>query len=311
MTTLGASDLDVFPLALGANPFGWTSDEQTSHTVLDAFVDGGGNLIDSADSYGDGASESILGSWFERTGRRDDVVLATKISRKSDRRGLDPDTMRAAVSESLERLRTDRIDLLWAHYDDEDTPLADTLAVFEEMVQAGTVRELGISNYEPARITEWLDIAEREGYRKPVALQPEYSLLRRHSYEDARQQLATEHGLSVLPYWGLASGLLTGKYASVDDIKAAPDSRRGGIAERYAGAEAFEVVDLVKEIAAGHDVEPGTVALAWLLGRDGVTAPIASVSKVSQLPSLLAVPDLHLSAEETQRLTAASATVGR
>lgn len=311
MTTLGSSSLDVFPLALGANPFGWTSDESTSHEVLDTFVDGGGNLIDTADSYGDGASESILGTWFERSGRRDDVVLATKISRKSDRRGLAPATIRAAVEESLERLRTDRIDLLWAHYDDADTPLADTLAVLDELVQAGSVVELGISNYEPARITEWLEIAEREGYRKPVALQPEYSLLRRHDFEAERRSLAVEHDLAVLPYWGLASGLLTGKYASVADIKSAPDSRRGGIAERYASPEAFEVVALVQEIAAVHDVEAGTVALSWLLGRDGVTAPIASVSKVSQLPSLLAVPELHLSAEETQRLTAASATVGQ
>ena len=309
MTAIGPTD--VFPLALGANPFGWTSDEATSHEVLDAFVAGGGNLVDTADSYGDGASESILGSWFERTGRRDDVVLATKVSRKSDRRGLAPETVRTAVGESLERLRTDRVDLLWAHYDDEDTPLAQTLEVFEELVQAGNVRELGISNYSPDRVLEWLEIAEREGFRKPVALQPEYSLLRRHDYEDRRQGIATQAGLAVLPYWGLASGLLTGKYADLDAIKAAPDSRRGGIAEGYASPEAFEVVDVVKQVAAAHDAEPGTVALAWLLGRDGVTAPIASVSKVAQLGSLLAAPALQLSADETARLTEASDRVGR
>ncbi|GGF54527.1 oxidoreductase [Marmoricola endophyticus] len=309
MTRIGSTD--VFPLALGANPFGWTSDEATSHEVLDAFVEGGGQVIDTADSYGDGASESILGSWFERSGRRDDVLLATKVGRKSDRRNLRPETVRTAVGESLERLRTDRIDLLWAHYDDEDTPLAETLATFEELVQAGSVGELGISNYSPDRILEWLEIAEREGFRKPVALQPEYSLLRRTSYEDRRQAIATEAGLAVLPYWGLASGLLTGKYDSVEDIKQAADSRRGGIAEGYASPEAFDVVRVVEEVAQAHDAEPGTVALAWLLGRDGVTAPIASVSRVSQLPSLLAVPDLALSAEETARLTEASDAVRR
>ncbi|MCW2756540.1 MAG: yhdN 3, partial [Nocardioidaceae bacterium] len=301
---------DAFPLALGGNPFGWTSDEATSHAVLDAFVDGGGQVVDTSDSYGAGASESIIGSWLASTGRREDVVLASKVSRHPDRRGLAPDTVRLAVDEQLARLRTDHLDVLWAHYDDADTPLEETLATFDELVTAGEVRELGISNYEPARITEWLTLAEQNGWRAPIALQPEYSLLRRHAFEDQRQALAVEHHLAVLPYWGLASGLLTGKYHSLDDLGQASDERRGSIVERYASTAAFAVVDVLREVAAAHDAEPATVALAWLLGRPGITAPIASVSRVAQLPALLAVPALELTDDETTRLTAASDTVG-
>ena len=302
---------DLFPLALGANPFGWTSDEATSHQVLDAFVDGGGRLVDTSDSYGAGASESIIGTWLERTGRRDELFLMSKVSRHPDRPGLAPETVRAAVDEQLTRLQTDHLDLLWAHYDDADTPLEDTLATFQELVEAGTVRELGISNYDPDRISEWVRIAETNGYRAPVALQPEYSLVRRHAYEDRRQALALEHGLAVLPYWGLASGLLSGKYRSLDDLGQASDERRGSIVEKYADPAAFAVVDVLREIASAHDVEPTTVALAWLLTRDGITAPIASVSRPSQLPALLAVPALVLAEDELTRLSEASDAVGQ
>jgi aryl-alcohol dehydrogenase (NADP+) len=298
----------ALPLALGTNSFGWTSDEPTSHAVLDAFVAGGGSLLDTADSYGAGASESIIGSWLESSGRRDDVFLASKVGRHPDRRGLAADTVKLAVDEQLQRLRTDRLDLLWAHFDDPDTPLADTLGAFEELVGAGKVRALGISNYEPDRIREWLRIADEHGYRAPVALQPEYSLLRRHSFEDARRALALEHGLAVLPYWGLASGVLTGKYRSVAD---AQGTRRQGLVERYADERAFAVVDVLREVASAHDAEPATVALAWLLTRPGVTAPIASVSRPEQLPALLAVPSLQLSDDETAALTKASDAVGR
>lgn len=306
MTNLGART--VFPLALGANPFGWTSDEATSHAVLDEFVGGGGQVIDTADSYGAGASETIIGTWLARTGKRDDVVLASKVSRHPERQGLAPATIRLAVDEQLKRLQTNHLDLLWAHYDDQDTPLAETLATFEELVKAGKVRELGISNYEPARITEWVRIAAAEGYRAPIALQPEYSLLRRHAFEDERSALAASYDLAVLPYWGLASGLLTGKYATADDAKG---TQREGLVKRYADEGAFAVVDVVRAIAADSGAAPSTVALAWLLNRPGVTAPIASVSSPEQLPALLAVPELQLSAHETARLTAASDAVGQ
>jgi aryl-alcohol dehydrogenase-like predicted oxidoreductase len=308
VTKLGSSTLDVFPLALGGNAFGWTTDEATSHDVLAAFVDGGGNFVDTSDSYGAGASESILGSWFTKSGRRDEVVLASKVGRHPERRGLGADTVTRAVDESLQRLRTDRLDLLWAHFDDPDTPLEETLGAFDALVQAGKVRELGISNYSPDRIREWLRIADTNGYRTPVGLQPQYSLVRRHEYEDERQALALEHHLAVVPYWGLASGLLTGKYRSAAD---AEGQARQGLVERYASDEAFAVVDVVQEVAADHDAEPSTVALAWLFSRPGVVAPIASVSRVAQLPALLAAPSLELTDDELARLTGVSDTVGQ
>ncbi len=308
MTKLGGSTLDVFPLTLGANPFGWTTDETTSHAVLDAFLEGGGNFVDTADSYGAGASESILGSWFAKRGRREEVVLASKVSRHPDRRGLAADNVVAAVEESLQRLQTDHLDLLWAHYDDPDTPMEETLGAFDRLVRAGKVRELGISNYSPDRIREWLRVADENGFHAPVALQPQYSLLRRHEYEDERQPVALEHDLAVVPYWGLASGLLTGKYRTAADAKG---KARQNLVEGYASDAAFAVVDALREVAEGHDAEPATVALAWLLARPGVVAPIASVSKVAQLSALLAVPCLALTEAETARLTAASDAVGQ
>lgn len=301
MTYIGSHE--IFPLALGTNSFGWTSDEATSHAVLDAFLAGGGSAIDTADSYGAGASESIIGSWLARTGRRDEVFLMSKVSQHPDRRGLAPRTVRLAVEEQLRRLQTDHLDLLWAHFDDPDTPLEETLSTFDEVVRAGKVRELGISNYEPERITQWFSIVTDNGYRAPIALQPEYSLLRRHSYEDQRQALAAEHHLAVMPYWGLAGGLLTGKYLSAADTKG---TAREGIVNRYADGAAFEVVAVLRDVAAAHDAEPATVALAWLLGRPGVVAPIASVSRPEQLPALLAAPELELSVSQSARLTAAS-----
>ncbi|GAA1918182.1 aldo/keto reductase [Nocardioides lentus] len=310
MTRIGSSDLDVRPLALGANPFGWTIDERASHAVLDAFVGAGGDLVDTSDSYGDGhgESEAFIGSWLARTGRRDDVVLATKIGSSRMRPGLAADNVAAGVEESLQRLRTDRIDLLWAHFDDTDTPLGETLGAFQRLVDAGKVREVGISNYSPARIREWTGLVRANGWRAPVALQPEYSLLRRASYETERADLAAEHDLGVLPYWGLASGLLTGKYRSRDDVS----GPRAGLVSGYAEDDAaFEVVAALREVAAAHDAEPASVALAWLGTRPGVVAPIASASRPEQVEALLASTTLPLSSEEVDRLTAASDRVGR
>ncbi|WP_299052367.1 aldo/keto reductase [uncultured Nocardioides sp.] len=310
MVNLGSSDLDVRPLALGANPFGWTIDEAASHRVLDAFVDGGGNFVDTSDSYGDGngESESFIGSWLERTGRRDDVVLATKIGSSRMRPGLAADNVAAGVEESLRRLRTDHLDLLWAHFDDTDTPLGETLAAFQALVDAGSVREVGISNYSPARIREWFGLVQANGWRAPVALQPEYSLLRRADYEAERLELAREHDLGVVPYWVLASGLLTGKYTSREDVTGPRQRLVAGYAEDDA---AFDVVAAVREVAEAHGVEPASVALAWVRDREGVVAPIASASRPEQVDALLASTTLTLTEEETARLTAASDTVGR
>ena len=317
MATIGSSDLEVFPLMLGANTFGWTSDESESHAVLDAFVDGGGNAIDTADSYSafapgnhGGESETVIGSWLAARGRRDDVVIATKVSQHPDFLGLAPDTIRAAADASLQRLQTDHIDLYYAHYDrpDDDTPLVDSLAAFDELIRSGKVRHVGISNFSPERIEEWVATADREGFAAPIALQPHYNLVHRRSYEPQLRDLAIEHDLGVFPYFALASGFLTGKYRTREDLA---DTPREKLTEGYVTDAGLEVVSALDEIAESHKASIATVALAWLLTRPGIVAPIASVSRLDQLPSLLASTSLRLSDDEVDRLTALSDAVGR
>ncbi|WP_299573107.1 aldo/keto reductase [uncultured Williamsia sp.] len=316
MATIGRSDLDVHPLMLGANTFGWTSDEKESHAVLDAFVEAGGNAIDTADSYSafapgnhGGESESVIGSWLTARGDRDDVVIATKVSQHPDFLGLAPDTIRAAADSSLQRLQTDHIDLYYAHYDrpDDDTPLVDSLAAFDELIRSGKVRYVGISNFSPERIEEWVAIADREGFAPPIALQPHYNLVHRRSYEPALRDLALKHDLGVFPYFALASGFLTGKYRTREDLA---DTPREQLTQGYFTDAGLEVVSALDEIATAHDTTIATVALAWLLTRPGIVAPIASVSRLDQLPSLLAATTLRLGDEEIDRLTTLSDNVG-
>ncbi|MBY6349568.1 aldo/keto reductase [Rhodococcoides corynebacterioides] len=314
MTRIGHSDLDVFPLALGANTFGWTADEAASHDIIDAFLGAGGSLIDTADSYSafapgnsGGESETVIGNWFARTGRRDDVVLATKVSRHPDFLGLAASTVAAAADASLKRLQSDHIDLYHAHFDDEGTPLEETVAAFDALVKVGKVRYVGISNYSPERAQAWLDIAEREGFDKPVALQPHYNLVHRQSYEPALQEFATTNHLGVFPYFALASGFLTGKYRTKDDLAG---SARGKMAGGYLSDAGLAVVDALAEIADARDTAIPTVALAWLLTRPGIVAPIASASRIGQLASLTDAPGLSLTDDEIARLTSASDAVG-
>jgi aryl-alcohol dehydrogenase (NADP+) len=219
MATLGTTDLDVFGLNLGGNVFGWTADEATSHAVLDAYADAGGNFVDTADSYmaaapgnRGGESETIIGSWLRRRGRRDDVVIATKVSQHPERKGLAHDNVLAAAEDSLRRLGTDHIDLYYAHFDDPDTPLEETLAAFDALVRQGKVRYVAGSNYSPERVREALAIQDREGWARWVALQPHYNLMERAGFEDGGlRELAEREGLAVLPYFALAKGFLTGK----------------------------------------------------------------------------------------------------
>lgn len=232
---VGHSDLAVLPLALGGNVFGWTADEATSLDVLDAFADAGGSMVDTADGYSHwvpghtgGESEAIIGRWLARRGRRDDVVVATKVSRHPDFLGLAPDTIRGAVHASLQRLGTDHIDLYYAHFDDPSVPLADSLGALSALVDEGLVRYLGISNYTPDRIDEWLAVTERENLHRPVALQPEYNLVER-GFEDGLQARAETYGLGVFPYYALASGFLTGKYRA----DGSPSGPRAGRAAQY------------------------------------------------------------------------------
>ena len=305
---VGDSDLAVLPLALGGNVFGWTADEAESFDVLDAFVAGGGSMVDTADGYSHwvpghegGESEAIIGRWLARRGRRDDVVVATKVSRHPQFLGLAPGTIRGAVHASLQRLGTDHIDLYYAHFDDPSVPLADSLGALSALVDEGLVRYLGISNYTPDRIDEWLAVTDREHLHRPVALQPEYNLVER-GFEDGLQARAETYGLGVFPYYALASGFLTGKYRE----SGAPAGPRAGRASQYLGERGTAVLTVLDEVAAAHAVPDATVALAWLRSRPTVVAPIASARTVAQLPDLLASTTLELTADEVAALDAAS-----
>ncbi|MFS0729249.1 aldo/keto reductase [Curtobacterium sp. 1P10AnD] len=313
MPRIGTSDLTVFPLALGGNVFGWTADEQTSHRVLDAYAGAGGDFVDSADVYSawapgnsGGESERVIGSWLRASGKRDDVVIATKVSQHPEFQGLSASNVAAAARASLERLGTDRIDLYYAHFDDESTPLEETVRAFDQLVREGLVRYTAISNYSRERAEEWIRIASENDLAKPVAIQPHYNLVTREPYESEIAPLAAAEHLGVVPYFALAAGFLTGKYRSKEDFAGAD---REGQVSGYFTDEGLAVVDALDTIASGHGVEIATVALAWLQAQPDVVAPIASARNTDQLPALLASAELELSAEELRTLSDASAKV--
>lgn len=306
MSTLGSSGIEVFPLNLGGNVFGWTSDEATSHQVLDAFTAAGGNFIDTADGYSawvpgnsGGESETIIGKWLTSRNNRNSVVLATKVSQHPQFRGLSAANVTAAADASLARLGTDYIDLYYAHYDDASTPLEETAGAFDALVKAGKVRAVGVSNYTAERIREWFEVARRHGFVLPVAVQPHYNLVARQAYEQNIAPVAAEEGLAVLPYYALASGFLTGKYRTTEDLASSP---RGGGAKAYLNEDGLAVIKVLTEVADAHGVEPASVALAWLRTRPGVAAPIASARTVEQLPALIASATLELTADEIAAL---------
>jgi aryl-alcohol dehydrogenase-like predicted oxidoreductase len=304
---LGTSDLSVFPLNLGGNVFGWTADRQTSFDILDAFAAAGGNFVDTADGYSawvpgntGGESERIIGEWQQLRGNRDEIVIATKVSQHPDFQGLSASNIAAAADASLERLRTDRIDLYYAHFDDESVPLEETVTALSALVDAGKVRYIGISNYSAARVAEWFDIVEARGLHRPVALQPHYNLVER-DYEGELLTIAEHQGLAVLPYYSLASGFLTGKYREGADV----DSPRAGGAQAYLEKHSA-LLPVLDEVAAAHGVSVATVSLAWLRSQSTIVAPIASARTVEQLPDLLASATLELSAEQLSALSEAS-----
>ena len=312
MTHIGTSALDVFPLSLGGNTFGWTSDVAESMAVLDAFVAGGGNFVDTADVYfvskpGNvgGESESILGDWMRLRANRADVVVATKVGKLPSLRGLSAATIAAAAEESLKRLGTDYIDLYYAHADDPATPIAESVAAFNDLLVAGKVRYLGLSNYSAARIREWMLEADAQGAPRPVALQPHYNLVFRNDYEANLLAAALEFDLGVIPYYGLASGFLTGKYRSATD---AVGVTRARAVATYLTPEGLGVVAVLDAIAATHNVATASVALSWLRSRPAVIAPIASARVPEQLPALLVGAELPLTPSELALLDAASTT---
>ncbi|GAA5228415.1 aldo/keto reductase [Paeniglutamicibacter antarcticus] len=312
MTTLGTSNLDIFPLNLGGNTFGWTSDEATSHAVLDAFVEGGGNFVDSADVYSvwaegnsGGESEAIISSWLAK-GVRERLVVATKVSQHPDFPGLSAQNISAAADASLERLGTDYIDLYYAHQYDENTPIIESAAAFDNLVRAGKIRHIGLSNFPAEKIDEWFAVAHAQGFAAPVALQPAYNLVAREEYETKLADVAARHDLAVLPYFSLASGLLTGKYRSAADLEG---KARGHMAGSFLNDRSLGIVEALVSLADGLKVEPATVALAWLRGRDNILAPIASARNIEQLPALMASATLELNDEELRVLNTASEPV--
>lgn len=306
LTTTGGNT--GISLVLGTNTFGWTNTQADAFAVLDAFVGAGGVAIDTADSYSHhvpgnvgGESETMIGEWVRSRGR-DRLVIATKVSAKPSHPGLSAHNVRSALDESLRRLQTDAVDLYYAHYDDPAVPIEETAAAFSELVDLGKVRAIGLSNYEPARIEEWMAVTHRDGLHSPVALQPMYNLVARE-FEATRKPAAEAHGLAVFPYFALASGFLTGKYRDEGD----GGSARDALAKRFLDARGRRVLQALDEVAAMHDVPVSAVAIAWLRGQPTVTAPIASARTIDQLDGLVKGAHLTLSDSELATLTAASA----
>ena len=312
MRELGRSGLKVSPLCFGGNVFGWTANEADSFRLLDRFVDAGFNFIDTADVYSrwapghqGGESETVIGNWLMRSGKRGRVVIATKLGMEMgpDRKGLSAAYIRRAVEESLRRLRTDVIDLYQSHKDDPETPLEETLGAYAELIKAGKVRAIGASNYEAPRLKAALKASARHGLPRYESLQPHYNLVERAHYESGLEALCREEGLGVIPYFSLAAGFLTGKYRSFKDLGQSP---RGQGVAKYLDERGIGILAALDEVAARHRARPAQVALAWLMARPGITAPIASATRLEQLEELIGAAELHLLPEDIERLNRAS-----
>jgi len=309
---LGRSGLTVSPPCFGGNVFGWTAAEADSFRLLDRFVDAGFNFIDTADVYSrwapghqGGESETVIGNWLARSGKRGRVVIATKLGMEMgpDRKGLSAAYIRRAVEESLRRLRTDVIDLYQSHKDDPETPLEETLGAYAELIKAGKVRAIGASNYEAPRLKAALKASARHSLPRYESLQPHYNLVERAHYESGLEALCREEGLGVIPYFSLAAGFLTGKYRSFKDLGQSP---RGQGVAKYLDERGIGILAALDEVAARHKAKPAQVALAWLVARPGITAPIASATRLEQLEELIGAAELRLSPEDIERLNRAS-----
>ena len=308
---LGRTDIAIAPLVFGGNVFGWTADETTSFTLLDRFVERGFNAIDTADTYSawvpgnaGGESETIIGNWLKQRGRRDDVVLMTKVGLWERRKGLRAENIIAAAEDSLQRLQTDYIDVYFSHTDDEATPLEETLNAFAKLVASGKVRAIGASNYSATRVQAALDISARQNLPRYEVLQPEYNLYDRQAFERDLAPLAVERQLGVTCYFSLASGFLTGKYRTVDDLAG---SSRADFLRKYFDDRGMRILAALHELAPALSATPAQLALAWLMARPGVTAPIASATKLTQLDDILGAANLRPPAEVLAQLDRASA----
>jgi len=314
LRTLGRSDLQVSPLAFGGNVFGWTADEAMSFRLLDAWVDAGFNFVDTADVYSrwvpghsGGESETLIGKWLRQTGKRNRIVLATKLGKPmgEGRQGLSPAYIREAVDASLRRLKCDHIDLYQSHDDDPDTPLADTAEAFAELIQAGKVRAIGASNFSAPRLKEALDVAEKQRLPRYESLQPLYNLYDRAVFEKDLEPLCAERGVGVINFYALAAGFLTGKYRTEAD--AAKSARGASTTKKYLNPRGLRILDALDKAARMTGAKPGQIALAWQIARPAVTAPIASATSIAQLGELVAAAELELDAEIVAMLDQASA----
>ena len=311
---LGRSGLQVSPLCLGGNVFGWTIDEATSFTILDAWLDAGMNFVDTADVYSiwapghaGGESETIVGKWLKRSGKRDRVVLATKVGKPmgEGKSGLSKAYIRSAVEASLERLQTDVIDLYQSHDDDAATPLEETMGAFADLITEGKVRAIGASNYTAPRLLAALDTSARLGLPRYESLQPLFNLIDRAPYEDALESVCVEHGIGVINFYGLAAGFLTGKYRSEADVT--KSARGANTVKKYLNPRGLAVLGALDAVSANIGATPGQIALAWQMARPGITAPIVSATSLTQLEEIVGAARLKLDTPSTELLDRVSA----
>lgn len=310
---LGESDLYVYPITFGGNVFGWTIDEKQSFEILDAFTGAGFNFIDTADVYSrwgegnmGGESETIIGNWLQKRGRRDDVIIATKVGSDmgDGKKGLKKAYILQAVEDSLSRLKTDYIDLYQTHFDDVETPVDETLEAYAQLVKDGKVRYIGTSNMTPERLMQSLQVSAQKGFPVYQSVQPHYNLYDRAGYESTLEPLCLGNKLGVIPYWSLASGFLTGKYRSATDFGKSP---RGGGMEKYLDERGHKILAALDAVASELNTTQAAVALAWLIHRPGITAPIVSATSLNQLDSIIQAPQLDITAPLLASLTAESA----
>jgi len=306
------TDLSVAPVNFGGNVFGWTLDEKQSFDILDQFTEAGFNFIDTADAYSwwvngkkGGQSEEIIGKWMKSRSNRQNIVLATKVGAQTGEHGLDISKKHIlkSVDESLQRLQTDHIDLYYTHYDDNTTPVEETLSAYDEIIKAGKVRYIAASNVSPERLKASFEASEKYGLPKYVALQPHYNLMEREGFEKNYGPFAEEFDLSVFPYWSLAAGFLTGKYRTEEDLG---KSQRGEGVRKYLNDKGFAVLKALDQVSEKHKSTQGTVALAWLLANPLITAPIVSATSASQLDTIFKAPKLVLDQEDIELLDEAS-----
>lgn len=308
---LGKTDLNIAPIVFGGNVFGWTIDEQKSFEILDQFVDSGFNFIDTADVYSrwgagnhGGESETIIGNWLKKHNKRHEVIIATKVgSDMGQGKSLKKDYIINEVEHSLSRLQTDYIDLYFSHFDDESTPVEETLGAYQSLIKDGKIRWIGASNFSADRLKESLVFANENDAPKYQVYQPGYNLFDREEFERDHEKICLEHGLGVVTYYSLASGFLTGKYRSEDDLK---KSQRGGGVKKYLNDRGFKILDALDQVAGKHGVEQASVSLAWLIHHPSITAPIASVTDLSQLKSFTDAANLKLGADDISLLDKAS-----